>query len=323
VNAPHANLQLNARASALCDALVDDRQQLAIGVTTSAAGCRLIDCGIASPGSLEAGRRLSEICMAGLGRVDFVPAESAFGVETAVSVATEQPVAACMVSQYAGWQIAEGKYFAMGSGPMRAAAGKEALFDAIGYREQPDCAVGVLETRKFPPDELCRKLAEQCGVEPNRLTLLAAPTASAAGTVQIVARSVETALHKLFELGFDLKRVERGHGVAPLPPLADDDLAAIGRTNDAILYGGTVTLWVRGDDASLADVGVRVPSCASRDFGEPFAAIFQRYNQDFYAIDPHLFSPALIRFVNLDTGKTHTFGRLSPEVVRRSFGIGV
>ena len=197
--------------------------------------------------------------MAGLGRVDFVPAESAFGVETAVSVATEHPVAACMASQYAGWQIVEGKYFAMGSGPMRAAAGKEALFDAIGYREQPDCAVGVLETRKFPPDELSRKLAEQCGVEPNRLTLLAAPTASAAGTVQIVARSVETALHKLFELGFDLKRVERGHGVAPLPPLADDDLAAIGRTNDAILYGGTVTLWVRGDDASLADVGVRVP----------------------------------------------------------------
>jgi methenyltetrahydromethanopterin cyclohydrolase len=320
VNAPHANLQLNARASALCDALVDDRKQLAIGVANSPAGCRLIDCGIDVPGSLETGRRLAEICLAGLGRVELVPTEHTFGVETAVAVATEQPVAACMASQYAGWQIAEGKYFAMGSGPMRAAAGKEVLFDAIGFREQPDCAVGVLETRKFPPDELCRKLAEQCHVPVDRLTLLAAPTASPAGTVQIVARSVETALHKLFELGFDLKRVERGQGVAPLPPVADDDLAAIGRTNDAILYGGSVTLWVRGEDASLAEIGARVPSSASRDFGEPFASIFKRYNQDFYAIDPHLFSPALIHFVNLDTGKAHTFGQLAPEVVSRSFG---
>ncbi len=196
-----------------------------------------------------------------------------------------------MASQYAGWQIIVGKYFAMGSGPMRAAAGKEALFDAIGFREQPEFAVGVLETRKMPPDDVCQALASACGVAPEGLTLLAAPTASEAGTVQIVARSVETALHKLFELGFDLGRVQRGNGTAPLPPVADDDLAAIGRTNDAILYGGEVTLWVHGDDASLQEIGPRVPSCASSDFGEPFAAIFKRYKHDFYAVDPHLFSP--------------------------------
>jgi methenyltetrahydromethanopterin cyclohydrolase len=322
VNAPDANLQLNAKANALCGALLDNRQQLAIDVASSASGCRLIDCGINASGSLEAGRRLAEICLAGLGRAEFVPAEPEFAVETAVAVSTDQPVAACMAAQYAGWQVSEGKYFAMGSGPMRAAAGKEAIFDAIGYREdRPDYAVGVLETRKFPPDELCVKLAQQCRVPVDRLTLLAAPTARPAGTVQIVARSVETALHKLFELGFDLSRVERGQGVAPLPPVAGDDLAAIGCTNDAILYGGTVTLWVRGDDASLTEIGARVPSCASRDFGEPFAAIFKRYNHDFYAIDPHLFSPALIHLINLDTGATHTFGQLAPEVVRQSFGI--
>lgn len=315
-------MQLNARAAQLCDRLLDDRQSLGVSVATSACGCRLIDCGIAVPGSREAGRRLAEICLAGLGRVEFLPAEPTFGVETAVNVAVDEPVAACMASQYAGWQIAQGKYFAMGSGPMRAAAGKEALFETIGFCERPDSAVGVLEARTFPPDELCRDLAGQCGVAPENLTLLAAPTASEAGTVQIVARSVETALHKLFELGFDLHRVQRGQGSAPLPPVADDDLAAIGRTNDAILYGATVTLWVRGDDASLMEIGPQVPSCASKDFGEPFASIFERYNRDFYAIDPHLFSPALIHFINLDTNVTHTFGRLAPDVVRNSFGVG-
>jgi methenyltetrahydromethanopterin cyclohydrolase len=224
-----------------------------------------------------------------------------------------------MASQYAGWQITGEKFFAMGSGPMRAAAGREALFDTIGYREKASHPIGVLETRKFPPDDVCRKLAQACGATPENLTLLVAPTASPAGTVQIVARSVETALHKLFELGFDLSRVVRGAGTAPLPPPAPDDMTAIGWTNDAILYGSTVTLHVRGDDASLAAIGPRVPSSASADHGQPFAAIFERYNRDFYKIDPHLFSPAVIAFANLDTNRTFCFGRVEPEVLARSF----
>ena len=121
------------------------------------------------------------------------------------------------------------------------------------------------------------------------------------------------------ELGFDLKQVESGWGVAPLPPVAADDLAAIGRTNDAILYGGEVTLWVRGDDAQLAEIGARVPSSASRDHGQPFAAIFQRYNRNFYDIDPHLFSPAVVTLINLDTGRSHRFGRTMPDVIEKSF----
>ena len=161
-------------------------------------------------------------------------------------------------------------------------------------------------------------LAEACQVFPERLTLLVAPTASQAGGVQIVARSVETALHKLSEIGFDLARVESGFGVAPLPPVAADDLAAIGRTNDAILYGGEVTLWVRGDDGELETLGPRVPSDSSRSW-PAVCAIFERYERDFYRVDPHLFSPAAVTFVNLDTGRTHRFGKLLSAVIEQSF----
>ncbi len=209
----------------------------------AAVGTRLIDCGAGAPGGLQAGLRLAEICLAGLGCVSLAP-PAALGPWPLVSIVTDHPLAACMRSQYAGWQIAAGKYFAMGSGPMRAAAGKEALFDAIGGRESPAVAVGVLEARAFPPAELQAQLAAQCRVAPDQLTLLMAPTASLAGTVQVIARSVETALHKLHELGFPLDRVRSGMGSAPLAPVAASDLAAIGRTNDAILYGGEVTLWV-------------------------------------------------------------------------------
>jgi methenyltetrahydromethanopterin cyclohydrolase len=153
------------------------------------------------------------------------------------------------------------------------------------------------------------------------LHLLVAPTASLAGTVQVVARSVETALHKLHELRFDLARVVCGLGRAPLPPVGGDDLTAIGWTNDAILYGGVAALWVRGDDASLAEVGARVPSSASPDFGQPFAQVFERAGRDFYRIDPQLFSPAVVVFHNLDTGRTQRFGRRAPEVLRQAWGL--
>ena len=312
-------MDLNRRAAALVAALVEQREALGVSVQISPCGCQLIDCGIKVAGGLETGRLLAEICLSGLGRVGFVPAAAELGGGIAVTVASDAPLAACMASQYAGWQIAAGKYFAMASGPMRAAAGKEKLFETIGHRERPEMAVGILEARGFPPAEVCQEIAKSCGVPPEQLTLLAAPTASLAGMVQVVARSVETALHKLFELGFDLSRVQSGWGVAPLPPAAANDLAAIGLTNDCILYGAEVTLWVRGDDASLEAVGPQVPSCASHDYGRPFAAIFEHYERDFYKIDPHLFSPAVVTLANLDTGASLRFGHTQGEVLRRSF----
>jgi methenyltetrahydromethanopterin cyclohydrolase len=236
-----------------------------------------------------------------------------------VQVVTDHPVTACLASQYAGWMIQEEKFFAMGSGPMRAAYGHEAIFERIGHREDAECVVGVLETRKRPTPAVVARIAAACQVAPSAVTLLIAPTASVAGCTQVVARSVETALHKLAELQFDLSRIESAHGSAPLPPVAANDLAAIGRTNDAILYGARVVLHVTGDDASIETVGPKVPSSASHDHGEPFAAIFARYNNDFYAVDPHLFSPAEVVFHNLESGRVHAFGKLAPEVLARSF----
>jgi methenyltetrahydromethanopterin cyclohydrolase len=126
-------------------------------------------------------------------------------------------------------------------------------------------------------------------------------------------------LHKLHEIGFDLTTIQSAWGTAPLPPVAKNDLQGIGRTNDAVLYGGDVTLWVRSDDKALSELGPQVPSSASSDFGEPFESIFARYEYDFYKIDPHLFSPAAITFHNLNSGRTHRFGELRPDVLRRSF----
>lgn len=312
-------MRLNPRALALVEAMTARAEDLRVKVHTIEGGGRVVDCGIESPGGLLAGLELARICLSGLAEVSIVPGEAGGQPSPIVQVATDHPVRACLASQYAGWQLAEGKFFAMGSGPMRAAYGREEIFGKIGGGEQATAVVGVLEGRKQPPPAIVRKVADSCDVEPENVVLLIAPTASLAGSVQVVARSVETALHKLAEIGFDLSRVVSAHGSAPLPPVAKDDISSIGRTNDAILYGANVILYVTGDDDSLLEMGHQIPSASSRDYGEPFAAIFARYNHDFYAVDPHLFSPAQVVFQNVQTGRTHAFGRPAPDILARSF----
>lgn len=314
-------MNLNARAARLVDDLLARAVELRVRAHPIEDGGRAVDCGIEVPGGLRAGLELARICMSGLAEIGLVPGEAGGAAAPVVTVATDHPVAACLASQYAGWQLARDDYFAMGSGPMRAASGGEDLFDRIDHREKADSVVGVLEGRQLPTPEVVAMVAEACKVDPSRVTLLIAPTASIAGGVQVVSRSVETALHKLAELDFDLSRVESAFGSAPLPPVADDDLAAIGRTNDAILYGARVVLYVTGDDEAIRAIGPKVPSTASHDHGEPFAAIFARYEHDFYAVDPHLFSPATVVFQNVETGHSFAYGRLEPAVLERSFGV--
>jgi methenyltetrahydromethanopterin cyclohydrolase len=102
-------------------------------------------------------------------------------------------------------------------------------------------------------------------------------------------------------------------------PEPADDLVAIGRTNDAILYGGSVVLEASGDDASLADVAPQAVSGASPAAGEPFLRLFERAGRDFYALDPALFAPACLELVHADTGRRHRAGRIAPEIVAASF----
>jgi methenyltetrahydromethanopterin cyclohydrolase len=314
-------MSLNGRAMDTVEALLARVEERRIAVHPIKGGGRYLDCGIESRGGILAGIELARICLGALAEVSIEPGEAGGSAVPLVQVVTDHPAQACLASQYAGWALQDGKFFAMSSGPMRAAAGTEAIYDRIGFRETADAVVGVLETRKPPIPPVVAKIAAACRVPPAAVTLLVAPTASLAGGVQIAARSVETALHKLAELEFDLSRVVSAHGTAPLPPVAGSDLAAIGRTNDAILYGARVTLAVTGDDASIQAIGSQVPSSASRDYGEPFAAIFARYNHDFYAVDPHLFSPAEVVFQNVDTGKVHAYGGVANDIVARSFGL--
>jgi methenyltetrahydromethanopterin cyclohydrolase len=207
----------------------------------------------------------------------------------------------------------------MGSGPLRAKARVEhKLFGRLAYAEEPRRGVLVLEGRTRPTDDVAAWVARKSGVAPEGITFVIAPTASLAGGVQVVARVIETGLHKMDALGFDVSAVVSAIGTAPLATLAKNDIRAIGRTNDCVLYGGQARYIVRATDDELDALAERMPSSTSPDYGTPFHDVFTRYDHDFYKIDPMLFSPAEVWLTSATSGRTFHAGHVNGAVLRAS-----
>ena len=307
---------MNERAWVLADDAVSRAEELGIAIHTLSCGARVIDAGIEVAGGFGAGKLLSHLCMGGLGHLDYVPVMIGGEQWQGVQVWTDHPAVCCMASQYAGWAITPEGYFAMGSGPLRARARVEKeLYAKLQYAEDGSRGVLVLEGRTPPTDAVAEWVAAKASVKPDGLTFAIAPTASVAGGVQIVARVIETGLHKMETLGFDVTQVVSAMGTAPLPPTAKSDMRAIGRTNDCVLYGGQARYTVRATDEELARLAARLPASTSSDYGTPFYDIFKRYDNDFYKIDPMLFSPAEVWLTSATSGKTVHAGHVNPDVL--------
>lgn len=312
-------LSPNKGAMPFVQQLLANPEQLKIG-SQKVKGATIIDCGAKTVGSWQAGLLFANICLGGMAQVNLHWADFSGLRWPAVEVITDHPVRACMAAQYAGWFVKKGKYSAMGSGPARAEVCNEVLFTEMGYSDSAETAVLCLESRKLPDEETVEFIVEKVGRKPENVYILVAPTASIVGSVQIAARSVETGLHKMMELGYDLSCIQSGWGICPIPPIGCDDLVSLGRTNDAILYGATVSYILQDDDEKLKALIKDVPSCSSKDYGLPFQELFSRYG-NFYDIDPLLFSPAEVWLSNTETGSSFHAGQVRIDLLKKSFNL--
>ena len=312
---------INRLTQPLLENLKRDADALRLKLETLSNGTTIIDAGIDARGGLEAGRRIAEICMGGLGHVALNIGIGKWPLSLSVHAAN--PVLACLGSQYAGWSLSHGEgkgaFHALGSGPGRALAQKEKLFDELGYRDSAAATCLVLEVAKTPPLEVIDKVIRDCRVAAEQLTFILTPTQSLAGVVQIVARVLEVALHKVHALGFPLDQIIDGAGAAPLPPPAQDFMTSMGRTNDAILFAGRVQLFVDCSDDDARNLAEALPSSASRDYGKLFGQIFKDVGYDFYKIDPMLFAPAEVVVSTLNGGKTFRAGNVNDDLLDLSF----
>ena len=316
-----ATLSVNALARPLFEALVRDAERLRVAVEHDSRGVTLVDAGIAAPGSIEAGLLVARLCMGGLGEARLL-AGARDGWPSWVHVHSSQPVLACLASQYAGWSLNASKeetgakkFAALASGPARALAHKEVLFDELGYRDGGDFGALVLEVDRTPPTVIVDKLLRDCGLAPAGLGLVMTPTASLAGTTQVVARVLEVALHRAHALGFRVADIVEGNACAPLPSPGADGLAAMACTNDAILYGGQVHLTVTGDADAARELAAKLPSGNSADHGRSFGDLFAAAGHDFYKLDGALFAPAEVWVSHIGSGKTWHAGGLRMDLL--------
>lgn len=282
-------------------------------------GVTVIDCGVQVSGGWEAGLLFASICLGGLAQVRLQWVDLCGSRWPAVEVVTDHPLRACLASQYAGWPIRNGRLLAMGSGPGRAIVHEGSLFKTLGYQDHSATAIICLESEELPTEEVVEYILEECRCDSQNLYILVAPTASQVGSVQIAARALETGLSKLMELGYNLGKIVSGWGICPVAPIGCDNYSALGRTNDAILYGSTVFYNVR-DEECLASLVKQVPSCSSQEYGRLFREVY-REQGNFYDIDPLLFSPAEVWLCNLTNGRSFHAGTLRPDILRCSFGL--
>ncbi len=320
---PQPRPSINRSAQRLVKKLCDNAEEYGVIVKETKSGTTIIDAGIKANGGFLAGKIITEICLGGYGkarifcnRYDDLELPSVF-------VFTDHPVIATLGSQFAGWQIKSGDYFALGSGPARALAKKpRELYEKIGYGDEADTAVLVLETSKEPPEDVTALVAKECKVKQDSLYMILVPTTSIAGSTQVSGRIVETGLHKLMELGFDPKLITHGWGYAPIAPTHPKFAEAMGRTNDAILYGG-VAYYATSyeDERRLKELITKAPSQASKSYGRPFFEIFKEAGYDFYKIDPGLFAPAVMVINNSKTGNTFRAGKINVDVLKQSLGL--
>ena len=320
---PTSKLSVNRTALKLVDKLCANPDEYGVIVEKTTNGTKLIDAGIKAKGGFQAGKITTEICLGGLGKVKLCPVQYEDLVLPSVFVHTNHPAISTMGSQFADWQIKQGDFTAIASGPARALVRKDQrLYEKIGYADESDATVLVLETSAQPPETVIKEIAKDCGVSAGKLSLILAPTTSVAGSTQVSGRIVETGLHKLMKVGLDPNNVTNAFGLAPIAPTHPKFVAAMGRTNDAILYAGFAHYDIFGaSDDELSQIVEKAPSSASKGYGQSFQQIFKSADYDFYKIDANLFAPAVVSVCNLDTGSVFRSGKINIEVFKRSIGL--
>lgn len=297
-------MKTNATALPIVEDMISWSDELRVDVREQ-SNATIIDC---SNGGYDAGAFFSEICMGGLGTVGFTE-QRIGGIQLpAVQVHTDFPILACLDCQKAEWPIGE----AIGSGPARC------LNNTPNRKKtnlEENYAILAMETSNEPDKETIAEISSECGVNKEDIFIIYAPTNSLVGSIQISARVIETAVHKLERLGFPLDKIDSGFGTAPIAPISESPKEALGKTNDAIVYGGTVNLQVD----EITDQIKKVVSENSDEYGKLMNEVFKEANYDFYKIDDDFFAPAEVVVNSIKTGEIEHYGSVNEKLLKKSF----
>ncbi|REE28590.1 methenyltetrahydromethanopterin cyclohydrolase [Methanothermobacter defluvii] len=319
-------VSVNLEAKKIVDRMIEKADDLKIRVDKLENGSTVIDCGVNVDGSIKAGELYTGVCLGGLADVGIsIPGDLSerFALPS-VKIKTDFPAISTLGAQKAGWSVSVGDFFALGSGPARALSLKPAeTYEEIGYQDEADVAILTLEADKLPGEDVTDMIAEECDVAAENVYVLVAPTSSLVGSIQISGRVVENGTYKMLEaLHFDVNKVKYAAGIAPIAPVDPDSLKAMGKTNDAVLFGGRTYYYIESEEGDdIKSLAENLPSSASEGYGKPFYDVFREAEYDFYKIDKGMFAPAEVVINDLRTGNVFRAGFVNEELLMKSFGL--
>ncbi len=313
-------VSVNQEALKIVREILNNPSLFNVYVEKLGSGATIIDAGVEAKGGYLTGLKVTEICLGGLGKASLF--EKNFGGLTlpTVHVLTDYPAIALLASQLAGWNIKTENFSAVGSGPARALSLKpKKLFKKLGYQDEADVAILVLETEKKPDEQVVEFIKEKCDVKPENIYFVLVSNKSITGLTQIAGRIVETGLYRLDFLGLDPLTVLHGTGSAPVMPTHPDPTKSMSRGNDSLSYGGeTQYILNYSDEDKLRDIMEKAPSSTSKDYGKLFYEAYKAAGFDFYKLDVSLFAPASITVFNKANGKVYRAGKINPEAIKKS-----
>lgn len=314
---------INQLAVKVVKEIISREEEIGVKVIKMKCGATLIDMGLHAKGSNEAGVLFTRVTLGDMATVNLgtwkLNDDYSFG---SVELFVTEPLIACLGSQIAGWQLGTGEFATIGSGPARAQAviPTDYYLNMTPYRDRNDEVVLCIQDIRYPNDSIALEVAKECKVSPENVYLLIAPSASIVGGIQVSARMVEEVCHKMHAKGFDVSKVVNARGRTPIAPLVMDEVKAIGRINDAILYGGDAEFWVDATDEEIESVIDKLVSKTSSPYyPELFGVVFERAGRDFYKIDHDFHSIAKLQIHNVRTGKSFVAGEINYDVIQKSF----
>jgi methenyltetrahydromethanopterin cyclohydrolase len=319
-------VSVNLKAKKTVDLMIRKEDELNLAVDVLSNGSTVIDAGVNVAGSFKAGELYTKVCLGGLADVGIsIPGDLSenFALPS-VKIKTDFPTISTLGSQKAGWSVSVEDFFALGSGPARALALKPAeTYKEIGYKDQAELAILTLEADRLPGVDVTEVIASESNVTPENVYVLVAPTSSLVGSIQISGRVVENGTYKMLEfLHFDVNKVKHAAGIAPIAPVDPDGLKAMGKTNDAVLFGGRTYYYIESEEGDdVRSMAEKLPSSASAGYGKPFFDVFKEAEFDFYKIDKSMFAPAEVVINDLRTGEIFRTGYVNNELLMKSFGL--
>jgi methenyltetrahydromethanopterin cyclohydrolase len=285
-------------------------------------GGTVIDMGVNARGGWQAGKLFVEATIGGLGHVDFGLYTFGENKLPSIDVYIDHPVEATFSSQFSGWEIPgsdpETRITPIGSGPARAIARNDIWTQSWPYQDIHHETVFAVQTTVLPDGSLAQEVAQACHIQPENVYILAARTASLAGSIQVCSRTVEASIGKLFTLGFDLSKIISGMGTCPIAPPARNEFIGMDRTNTALIYGGMVRYVFDCRDEEIERILEKLPFSASRRFGESFADLMEEANRVFPDIDRDIHTVAVYEITNYATGRVFKAGKIHEDLLKRS-----